>query len=41
METRDLWNKLRIRGRKLRVNIDKAEEELDMDEEHWLERLKR
>ena len=39
IEARDLWGKLRERGRKLRMNIDKAERELDEDEERWVERL--
>ncbi len=40
LSTRDLWDELRRRGRKLRVDIDEAERELDEEEEVWLERLK-
>ncbi len=36
--TRDLWSRLRERGRKLRVNLEKAEEEITEDEEEWLKR---
>ncbi len=37
--TRDLWSRLRERGRKLRVNLEKAEEEITEDEEEWLKRF--
>ncbi len=40
LKTRDLWSELRMRGRRLKVDIDEAERELDEDEEHWMERLK-
>ena len=33
LKTRDLWSELRKRGRKLKVNVDEAEKELDRDEE--------
>ncbi|MCE4617982.1 MAG: AbrB/MazE/SpoVT family DNA-binding domain-containing protein [Desulfurococcales archaeon] len=38
LRTRDLWSELRERGRKLKVNIEEAERELDEDEESWLKR---
>lgn len=41
LKTRDLWEELRKRGKKLRVEVDEAERELDEDEEAWLERLER
>ncbi|MCE4600105.1 MAG: AbrB/MazE/SpoVT family DNA-binding domain-containing protein [Desulfurococcales archaeon] len=41
LKTRDLWSELRERGRKLRVDIDEAERELDEAEEFWLKRLGR
>ncbi len=40
LRARDLWGELRKRGRRLRVDVDKAERELDEDEERWMERLK-
>ncbi|MCE4603709.1 MAG: AbrB/MazE/SpoVT family DNA-binding domain-containing protein [Aeropyrum sp.] len=39
LRTRDLWSELRERGRRLSVNIDDAEKELDEDEELWLKRV--
>ncbi len=39
LRVRDLWSELRRRGRKLKVNLDEAERELDEAEEEWLERL--
>lgn len=39
LRVRDLWSELRERGRKLRVDLDQAERELDEDEEAWLKRL--
>ncbi len=38
LRTRDLWSELRERGRKLKVDVDEAERELDEDEESWLKR---
>lgn len=38
IRTRDLWSELRERGRKLNVDIDEAERELDEVEESWLKR---
>ena len=38
---RDLWSELRERGRRLRVDLEEAEEEVTEAEEAWLERLKR
>lgn len=35
----DLWSELRRRGKKLVVNPDEAERELDEDDELWLGRL--
>ena len=35
----DLWSELRERGKKLKVDLEKAEREIDKDEELWLERL--
>ena len=40
LKVRDLWSELRERGRKLRVDVEKAELELDEVEEDWLKRLK-
>ncbi len=39
LEKEDLWNNLRERGRRLKVNIPKAEEELNEADENWMERL--
>ncbi|BES82683.1 hypothetical protein PABY_22500 [Pyrodictium abyssi] len=39
LRAKDLWSELRERGKRLRVNIDEAEKELDEDEERWVERL--
>lgn len=39
LEVCDLWDSLRERGRKLKVNLDEAEKELDEAEEEWLKRL--
>jgi len=41
LRIRDLWIDLRNRGRKLKVNIDEAEKELDEADELWLKRLDR
>ena len=38
LSVRDLWSELRKRGKKLKVDIDKAERELDEDEEQWISR---
>ena len=35
----DLWSELRERGKKLKVDLEEAEREIDKDEELWLERL--
>ncbi len=35
----DLWSELRKRGKKMRVDVDEAEKELDEAEESWLRRL--
>jgi AbrB family looped-hinge helix DNA binding protein len=40
LKARDLWSELRMRGRRLKVDIDKAERELDEDEKAWMKRLK-
>jgi AbrB family looped-hinge helix DNA binding protein len=40
LKARDLWSELRERGRRLRVDVDQAERELDEDEERWMGRLK-
>lgn len=39
LERGDLWSLLRLRGRRLRVDLEEAEEEIDRVEEEWLERL--
>jgi len=39
LKTRDLWSELRERGRRLRVNLEEAEEEIAEEEELWLRRL--
>ncbi len=39
LKTEDLWIKLRERGKKLKVNVDEAERELDEADESWTERL--
>jgi len=36
---RDLWSELRERGKKLRVDLEKAEEEVVEVEEEWLRRF--
>ena len=41
LRARDLRSELRERGRRLNVDVDKAERELDEAEERWLERLGR
>ena len=41
LRIRDLWIDLRNRGKKLKVNIDEAEKELDEADELWLKRLDR
>ncbi len=40
INVKDLWSELRERGKRLKVNVDEAERELDEDEELWMERLK-
>jgi len=40
LKAKDLWSELRRRGRKLRVNVEEAERELDEVDELWLKRLK-
>ena len=40
LKTKDLWSKLRERGKRLKINIDEAEKELDEDDEQWIRRLK-
>ncbi len=39
LKTEDLWIKLRERGKKLKVNVDEAERELDEADESWTGRL--
>jgi len=39
LRVRDLWSELRERGKKLKVDLEEAEREIDEDEELWLERL--
>jgi AbrB family looped-hinge helix DNA binding protein len=34
LRVNDLWSELRKRGRKLKVNLEKAERELDEEEEN-------
>ncbi len=41
LKARDLWSELRERGRRLNVDVDRAERELDEAEERWLRRLGR
>jgi len=41
LKTEDLWIKLRERGKKLKVNVDEAERELDEADESWTKRLTR
>ncbi len=38
LKVRDLWSELRERGRKLRVDLEKAEEEVTEEEELWMKR---
>lgn len=40
LRARDLWGELRERIRRLEVNLDEAERELDDAEKRWIERLK-
>ena len=40
LKVKDLWSELRRRGRKLKVDVEEAERELDEVDELWLERLK-
>ena len=37
---KDLWGELRERGKRIKVDVDEAERELDEDEDLWMERLK-
>lgn len=39
LRARDLWSELRQRGKRLKVDVDEAERELDEDEERWIRRL--
>ncbi len=39
IKTRDLWSELRERGKRLKVDIDRAEREIDEDEVEWLGRI--
>jgi len=39
LEVDDLWERLRRRGRRLRVNLEEAERELDEADEKWLRRV--
>jgi len=41
LKTRDLWRELRERGKKLSVDLEKAEREILEEEKDWLERLGR
>ncbi len=36
----DLWTDLRKRGKKLKVDLEEAEREVDEEEELWLKRVK-
>lgn len=40
LRSRDLWGELRERSRRLKVDLDEAERELDEAEKRWMERLK-
>ncbi|MCD6368869.1 MAG: AbrB/MazE/SpoVT family DNA-binding domain-containing protein [Thermoproteales archaeon] len=40
LKTKDLWGELRKRGRKLKVDLEEAEKEVDEAERLWLERIK-
>jgi len=37
----DLWEELRKRGRGMKVGVERAEEEVDEDEEQWLKKMER
>ena len=39
IKIRDLWSELRERGKRLKVDIDRAEREIDEDEVEWLGRI--
>ncbi len=39
IKTRDLWSEFRERGKRLKVDIDRAEREIDEDEVEWLGRI--
>ena len=39
LRVRDLWSELRDRGRRLEVNLEEAEEEIDRGEDEWMKRL--
>ncbi len=41
LKVRDLWSELRERGKKLKVDLEKDEEEIEEEEEDWLARLRR
>ena len=41
LHVRDLWSELHERGRRLKVNLEEAEEEIDEAEEAWLKRSTR
>ena len=40
LKVHDLWTYLRRQGKKLKVNLEKAEREVDEEEEFWLKRVK-
>ena len=40
LRARDLWGELRERSRRLKIELDEAERELDEAEKRWIERLK-
>lgn len=40
LTVRDLWNELRERGKRLRVDLEKAKEEIVEEKEEWLARLR-
>ncbi len=40
LTVRDLWSELRERGKRLRVDLEKAKEEIVEEEEEWLARLR-
>ena len=40
LKVHDLWTDLRRQGKKLKVNLEKAEREVDKEEELWLKRVR-